>query len=325
MFRTPLLVLIVAWGCGLSASIEAVSLTDFANVRREGKQVEFAGNIAGSDDISGVTAVGEFLVIVSDEAKNPTVVQVLKKEGAGYRTFTNVELPVEGEADLEAVAADRNVIYVTGSHAWTRKIDDAAIKAPERKKSREQFFRFELSATGEPGPVEGPKSLRPALKADPVLNGFLEIASKENGIDIEGLAVKDGQMYFGFRGPVLRDGWVPVLVTTWENAETIDVRYVQLDGRGIRDIAAVETGFLILAGPVGDGDTSYRVYYWSGADQLTGGLAAKPQRMAELSDLGEGKPEGLAVLSAQGRKYRVLIVFDGLPRGEATAWALSRP
>ena len=115
MFRTPLLVLTIAWGFGLSGSIEAVSLTDLANVKREGKQVEFAGNIVGSDDISGVTVVGKFLVIVSDEAKDPTVVQVLKKQGAGYRAFRNVELPVEGEADLEAVAADRNVVYVTGS------------------------------------------------------------------------------------------------------------------------------------------------------------------------------------------------------------------
>ena len=122
-----------------------------------------------------------------------------------------------------------------------------------------------------------------------------------------------------------RDGWVPVLVTTWDDPETIDVRYVQLDGRGIRDIAAVNTGFLILAGPVGDGDTSYRVYYWNGADELTGGPDAKPQRMAEFSDLGNGKPEGLAVLTAQGKTYELLIVFDGLPSGAAAQCVLSRP
>src|SRR6266508_350209 len=76
------------------------------------------------------------------------------------------------------------------------------------------------------------------------------VASKENRVDIEGLAVKDGRLYFGFRGPVLRDGWVPILVTAWDDVDAAEVRYVQLDGRGIRDIAVVDDGFLILAGPV---------------------------------------------------------------------------
>ena len=326
MFRLSLLeVLVISLGLVASAPSEAISLIDSTNVKRQGQKVEIAGNVLESEDISGVAVVGEFAVIVSDEVKNPTVVQVLKRQGAGYRTFADVQLPTEDEVDLEAVAVDGSTVYVTGSHAWTRKIKNGAIEDPERKRSREQFFRFKLDATGTPGPVEGPKSLRPAIKAHPVLSGFLGIASKENGIDIEGLAVKDGQMYFGFRGPVLRDGWVPILVTTWDDPETIDIRYVQLDGRGIRDIAAVNPGFLILAGPAGDGDTSFRVYYWNGENQLSSGPDAKPQRLAEFADLGQGKPEGLAVLNAQGKKYELLIVCDGLPKGGTTRWVLSRP
>jgi len=326
LLRTLLVLLTTVAIFGLAAPVGAVSLTDFANVKLRGDRVQFRGDIVGSEDISGVAVVGDLLAIVSDEVKDPTLVQVMRKEGMAYRVIANVEVPAEGEIDLEAVAADANMIYVTGSHAWTRKIKNGAIDGPERKKSREQFFRFRLDANGNVGPVEGPKSLRSAIKAHPVLNGFLEIASKENGIDIEGLAVKDGRLYFGFRGPVLRDGWVPILVTTWEDPESADVVYVQLDGRGIRDIAAVKDGFLILAGPIGDGDISYRVYFWNGSDQLSSSTdAAKPRRMAEFSDLGDGKPEGLAVLNAQGKRYQVLVICDGLPEGGAARWTLSRP
>src|SRR6266545_1315243 len=326
LLRTLLVFLTAVAIFGLGAPVRAVSLTDSANVKLRGQPVEFRGDIVGSEDISGVAIVGDLLVIVSDEVKDPTLVHVMKKEGMAYRVIADVEVPADGELDLEAVAADANMVYVTGSHAWTRKIKDGAIYVPQRKKSREQFFRFRLDANGNPGPVEGPKSLRSAIKAHPVLNGFLEIASKENGIDIEGLAVKDGRLYFGFRGPVLRDGWVPILVTTWEDPESADVIYVQLDGRGIRDITAVKDGFLILAGPLGDGDFSYRVYFWNGFDQLSASTgAAKPQRIAEFSDLGDAKPEGLAVLDAQGKKYQVLVVCDGLPKGGATRWRLSRP
>ena len=173
--------------------------------------------------------------------------------------------------------------------------------------------------------MEGPKSLAPAIKAHSVLNGFTELASKENGIDIEGLAVKNGRLYFGFRGPVLRDEWVPIVATTWADPTTVDVLYVQLGGRGVRDIAAVDDGFLILAGPVGDGDGSYRVYFWNGKDQMSGGNGAKPQRLAEFSDLDGGKPEGLAVLNSSGKTYQILVVCDGLPKGGPTKWMLSRP
>ena len=229
----------------------AISLTDFAGVTRRGEPVDFRGSVAKPNNVSGIAVVGDRLVIVSDEIKNPTLVQVLRKEGDAYRVVLDVELPAgDDEVDLEAATADGNVVYVIGSHAATRKIDNGSIDGAQRRKSREQFFRFKLNADGSHGRTEGPKSVMPAITAHAVLAGFTSIASKENGVDIEGLAVKDGRLYFGFRGPVLRDGWVPILVTAWDDVDAAEVRYVQLDGRGIGDIAAVDDGFLILAGPV---------------------------------------------------------------------------
>jgi len=311
-----------------SARADDASLSKLGCGKARGEVVKFRGKVDEPDHVSGAAVIGKFLLVVSDEAKRPTAVQVLKKDGASYRVSGSVELPAgDDEVDLEAVAVDRGTVYVTGSHAWTRRIEDGKIEAPKRKASREQVFRFELRADGTAGAVEGPKSLTSAIQADAVLKGFVGIASKENGIDIEGLAVKDGRLYFGFRGPVLRGGLVPVLSATWgDPVGTAQVRYVRLDGRGIRDLAAVADGFLILAGPVGDGDASYRIYFWDGADQLSNDEEGpRPQRLAELSGTGSGKPEGLAVLEAQGRTYEVMLLCDGLPEGGPTRWRLTRP
>lgn len=309
--------------------------TDHAGARSRGLEVEFRGDLfLGKEKarkaVSGADVVGEYLVLVSDEMKAPTVAQLLKRDEKGYTAAGSVRLPVgDDEADLEAVGADRatGTVYVTGAHARTRKIEDGAVGEVKRKKPREQFFRFKLEPDGTTGPVEGPKSLIPALETHPVLKDFAKVASKENGIDIEGLAVRSGRLHFGFRGPVLRDGWVPVLSCTWDDPSgTAQVKYIRLAGRGIRDLTAVADGFLVLAGPVGDGDGTYRVYFWDGSDQLPAGTAGPgPQRLGEFTGLGEGKPEGLVVLEEHGGTYEVLLLCDGLPDGGPTRWKLTRP
>ena len=189
---------------------------------------------------------------------------------------------------------------------------------------REQFFRFTLDAAGKPGRVET-KSLKKALDKDPILKDFIPIASKENGIDIEGLAVKKGVLYFGFRGPVLRDNWVPILTCTFDDpTATAKTVYVNLDGRGVRDIVATADGFLILAGPVGNGHTSYRIYYWDGHDLWSKPAPGQMKRLADVPPMGKGKPEGLTVLKQVGNEYELLLVCDGVKNGAPTRWKLKR-
>ncbi|MBN9521322.1 DUF3616 domain-containing protein [bacterium] len=308
---------------------------DHAGVTRPGTPVVLTGELFGGKmnpltAVSGAEVLGGHLLLVSDEAKEPTVVQVLTAAGGGYAAAGGVALPAgDDEVDVEGIAADRaaGVVYVTGSHCRTRKIEGGVIGEVKQKKSREQFFRFKLAPGGTAAAVEGPKSLMPAVEKFPVLAAAATAASKENGLDVEGLAVKDGHLHFGFRGPVLRYGFVPVLSCRWDDpAGTARVRYVRLGGRGVRDLVGVGGGFLVLAGPVGDGDGTYRVYFWDGADQLPAGEDGPgPELLGEFAGLGAGKPEGLVVLNEAGRSFEVLLVCDGVPSGAPTRWALSRP
>lgn len=319
----PLIILLIAGLAAVAAPAPGPELI------RTGP-VEFRGELKGGSDVSGVTLAGGFLVIAGDESP---VAQVLRADGDGAYTVLH-DVPLgqpDHELDLEAVAAEGGTVYVTGSHNRVRfvgaKGGGGVTPVEDRPRpQRDQVFRFTLGPDGRPGPVRA-MSLRPALDAHPILRQFVPVASKENGIDIEGLAVKDGRLYFGFRGPVLRDNWVPVLSCTFGDPPGDPaVAYLQLAGRGVRDMAAVRDGFLVLAGPVGDGDTSTRIYFWDGTDGLAQGtMADKPHLLAELPGEGKGKAEGLAVLKEDGKAYDLLIVWDGLPNGGPVRYRLTRP
>jgi hypothetical protein len=78
-----------------------------------------------------------------------------------------------------------------------------------------------------------------------------------------------------------------------------------LGGRGIRDLTAVSDGFLLLAGPVGDGSDFYQLYHWNGRDVLPGSNVkddeqGKLQLLGEITPPSEGKVEGVAVPEEQG-------------------------
>ena len=301
--------------------------------------VKFRGDVRRPEDVSAVAVVGDLLVIGTDEGN---AVQVLRPDGGRhYRVTAEVPLnPTGDEVDVEGIACDGRTVYVLGSHACVRpnlSDDDAyaenrrRIATSDRQDGRDRLFRFALDADGQPGPVEQ-TSLRPFIDKDPVLRTFARVPSKENGIDAEGVAVHDGRLFVGFRGPVLRGNHVPVLTCTF--AATIRdaaLRFVNLGGRGFRDLVRVKKGFLILAGPVGDGPGSFRLYFWDGGDCLPGARADgdEPAGRVELlckvpAEAGE-KPEGLAVLDESKAAYELLVVYDGAKDGGATRFRVRRP
>ena len=204
---------------------------------------------------------------------------------------------------------------------------------PEQQKDRERLIRLAIDPqTGQL--VEGSliiTSLRDNLASHPVLSGFIGEASKENGIDIEGIASDGQRLYIGFRGPVLRSGMTPVLVFDADHREAGHVRYVALQGLGIRDLARVDGGFLIIAGSVGDFPRNYRLCHWDGNDCLPGQRPAGDAPQGRVTLLGTipappgVAPEGLAVLGASTDSYDLLIVYDGSPGGQPTRVRAARP
>jgi hypothetical protein len=145
-----------------------------------------------------------------------------------------------------------------------------------------------LHANGTADTIEK-TSLRGFLDSTEPFKTFRAQASKENGIDAEGLAVAGETLFVGFRGPVLRGNWVPVLRGRFagEGAPLADPRvvFVNLGGLGIRDLVRVSGGFLILAGPVGDGAGGYPVFFWDGRD-CTPGPGPRPEPEGTLQPLG---------------------------------------
>lgn len=174
-----------------------------------------------SVNISGLDGGGDLLLVGADEGDK---VRVLRRKGTrSYKTSPSdmISLNAGAEVDIEAVAWGDKYAYVIGSHSRKRKkveSDKTAVENLERlyttgiEPARETLYRLELDDEGK---VQSTKqvTLRNIFANDQLLRPFQVIPSKENGIDIEGLAIDNKErLYIGFRGPVLRGNYVPVMV-----------------------------------------------------------------------------------------------------------------
>lgn len=326
-------------------------LTKDAEAEESVALVKFAAGIEASDDVSAIERVGEFLVVGADEAvgddKNQNLIQVLRRTEKGrYEVLKSIQIfegpDDEEEMDIEGIAADGRVVYVIGSHSRKRKKLKASrdydknrkrLEKSEKVLSRGRVYRLELTSDGSlvPGSKVEQTELMKVIEKKKALKPFTGIASKENGVDIEGLATDGEWLYAGFRGPVLREGYVPVLRFMFDDpADNEKLFYVNLGGRGIRSIAKVEGGFLIVAGPVGDEPRSFQLYFWDGKDMVpgTGNRPSTPGNLTlvtEISAPGEAKAEGLAVLDDTDGRYDLIIAFDGIQGPLALRYKVAIP
>lgn len=189
------------------------------------------------------------------------------------------------------------------------------------------------SGAGPAGSGSRQIALETKLVSKTSING---IPSKENGVDIEGIGAMGESLYLGFRGPVLRGNWAPVMKLEFEDQKKYEFLYVNLGGRGIRDITRVSDGFLLIAGPVGDGPTSYQLYHWDGKDMIPG-EDRDPKDVGKVILLGEidppmsvdpparAKAEGIVVLTQRGPKYDLILVYDSGANGAAQRFRVSKP
>ncbi|GGQ68085.1 DUF3616 domain-containing protein [Couchioplanes azureus] len=322
------------------ASRIAATHSNLSAVRSDGRVLWIAGD---------ETATVERLV--ADDERHPT-------EYAGQATFRLadlVDLPgadPDSEADIEGLARHGSFLWAVGSHSLRRKRIKAqhtgkkALKrlaTVEGQDNRQILVRLPITdVDGLPTPVReavadgvpqraavlaGRDDLRALLRDDPHLGPFLPIPGKDNGLDIEGIAVHDDRVYLGLRGPVLR-GWAFVLelrpYADPHRPERLRLRpfgdglpyrkhVLDLDGLGVRDLCPAGDDLLVLAGPTMDLDGPVRIYRWHGACRVELPVVARAEELTRELELtygeGDDHAEGLAVLGPL-EEGRLLVVYD---------------
>ncbi len=279
-------------------------------------------------DLSGVTLVGDYLVLGADAGHQ---LQVLQREPGldRYRLHQKLALAKQDqEVDIEAICYGEGHLYVAGSHSRRRrrlKPELSVRKNRERllvvdeQGARNRLYRVPFdSASGQLGSPEH-IDLSKRLRKDPLLRPFCKLPGKENGVDIEGVAVCGTRLHLGFRGPVLRDNYVPVMSLFFDRPKDYMLNFVRLEGQGIRDLVALGGGFLILSGPVNDSPGPFCLWLWDGVDQIPGkDREVLPTRLlGEVSSPGGANAEGLALLATEPDSAEVLIVYDINNTGQA--------
>jgi hypothetical protein len=277
-------------------------------------------------DLSGIaTSNGTQVLVGSDES---FYVQPGEVE-QGKRTIESrrlIALPVKkgggGEVDIEGIAfsKDDRAYYVVGSHGVGRKKGDF-------KEDRHSIYHVPVDADGR---VRKDKirraSLLQWLEKTPSLEPYLKQPLQQNGLNIEGLAWSGGKLYFGLRAPNQNGRGMVIEAAPAEifggKPRELMVHEVAIPkGRGIREIAAVRDGFLIVAGnasaeaskkfPVTlatGPDTDFDLFHWTGPGSTTA------SKVGKFPGNG-GKAEALLLLEDEADHADLLVLFDGLPGG----------
>ncbi len=327
-------------------------------------------------NLSAVRADGRVLWVAGDET---ATVERLVADGDGFGDQLSValadlvELPGsdDEEADVEGLARDGHFLWAVGSHSLRRKrvrsSHDgdkalARLATVEGQANRQVLLRLPVdTAGGLPRlvaelEVDGErhraasfgskgKDLRDLLEDDEHLGPFLPIPGKDNGLDVEGIAVRGDRVLLGLRGPVLR-GWAVVLelrpyvdeddgarlrLRELDDGRRYRKHVLDLAGLGVRDLCPQGDDLLVLAGPTMDLDGPVLVFRWHGGMSAAAGdedgTVVRGDALTVEAELPFGvgcdHAEGIGLLGdpADGR---LLVVYDSpaperLPGGAVLA------
>ncbi|MFD2512789.1 DUF3616 domain-containing protein [Pontibacter locisalis] len=282
-------------------------------------------------------------------------------EHASFELGDYLDLPSKdkSEIDIEGMGMANGYLWLIGSHSLKRK-------KPKRHQSVEKQIKRLANVENDPNryvlarvpvlldedtghynlykEVEDPEKeehklraaqlhgnktssiLTDALLEDEHIGPFMNIPGKDNGFDIEGLAVHGNRLFIGLRGPVLR-GWAIVLevepqedksgklhLKTLENNRSYKKHFLNLRGKGIRELRVFGNDIYILAGPTMDLDGVIAIYRWRDAMKQGGEQIVHNNELDRVREVphgygeesGKDKAEGLAVYDEK----HVLVVFD---------------
>jgi hypothetical protein len=324
-------------------------------------RLEFEPGCLVHSNLSGAAFTGDWLWVAGDEARGVDRLRRLDPMRSEKLRFGQVrdfplidllDLPglADEEADLEGMAVAEGFLWVVGSHGLKRKnaksershADNAKRLAKVSLDGNRRLLAclpIEPDANGEPCLVrqaaDGRRALRlkgdaqsnlltRALTDDPHFGPYMVIPGKDNGFDIEGLAVDGARLLLGLRGPVLR-GWSAMLEISVEargdelrllplddSGTLVRKHFLHLDGLGVRDLHFHGDDLYILAGPTMVLNGDIRVFKWSGARPL---LAAnrEPTRFESAMASSVALPHGHGTNRAEALCDLPLAMSGGKP------------
>ncbi|MNO30530.1 hypothetical protein D3C76_204700 [compost metagenome] len=287
---------------------------------------------------------------------------ILCSEQTSFSLDSYLKLPLPNtdvEVDIEGLAYDKDsqYLWIVGSHSLKRTKARAGRTAQENVQRLSTVEadgnRFVLARIPVIDEQDGSCTLagreasdgRTAaiLKGDSVgnaltseiakdkqLRDFLQIPGKDNGFDIEGLAVIGSRLLIGLRGPVLR-GWSVMLevepVLDDDATDTLKLKKIGPDGQryrkhlfalnglGVRDLCTDGNDLLILAGPTMDLDGPVTVFRWRDGFPLSEQSVVFNEQLETLFEVpfgkGEDHAEGMCIFKAASLgQTGLLIVYD---------------
>lgn len=280
---------------------------------------------------------------------------------ASFAVADFIDLPEpQGEIDIEGLDYADGYLWFTGSHSQRRQKpkgkkrqrDLQRLAAVDPQPNRYVLGRVPVlngqlfASCSRPGDRPGDPALSltagtlrtaqhgnvllQALQDDEHLGRILsfDLPSKENGFDVEGLAVRGDRILLGLRGPVL-GGWAIILdfeVAT-QTAGALALRpgtgsarpyrkhFLDLDGLGVRELSFAGDDLLILAGPTLALEGAMKVFRLRDvvardADSISDQDSKDLEMLFDLPfTVGADHAEGMTPFPAFGEDA-VLIVYD---------------
>ena len=296
------------------AAHEQFALNDYlvlpAPPSPDGKEVEEA-------DIEGLAYADGYLWLVSSHSRKRKSV---KAKNTVQQNFTR----------LAEVSSDGNRFLLARIPVIEKDGTYTLVQAVEENGKKRTAAQLPCTTTTS--------ALTEALSTDAHLKDFLPLPGKDNGFDIEGLAVVGERVWAGLRGPVLR-GWavileLAVMVNPANPAElqlqpinpdnphnptqpTYRKHFLDLDGLGVRDLCVDGADLLILAGPTLVLDGAVTVFRWPGGTQVEQEQLVSRAELVKVLDSphnnGEDYAEGIAPFRpSTDDAASLLVVYDSV-------------